>query len=91
MGIGTNVIDVTPAPPPDDTSTLYDLVANITHQSVFAANQQETHAYSCQVRDRARDEWVLIQDLYVEPIRKELIFLGESYLQVWQRRRRRTT
>jgi U4/U6.U5 tri-snRNP-associated protein 2 len=37
--------------------------------------------------DRAREEWVQVQDLYVEKTQRELLYLGESYLQVWERRR----
>ncbi|KAI9821603.1 MAG: hypothetical protein M1832_003277 [Thelocarpon impressellum] len=41
-----------------------------------------------QLRDRARgDEWAQVQDLFVEEARKEILFLGEAYLQVWERRR----
>lgn len=61
---------------------LYDLVANITHESVFTPLGQEKHVYRVQVKDKARDEWMQIQDLYMETIRREMLFLGESYIQV---------
>lgn len=32
------------------------------------------------------EKWFLIQDLIVEEIRKEMIFLGETVLQIWERR-----
>lgn len=69
----------------------YDLVANIVHEAVRGREdvegEQEKRAWKVQVRERARDEWVQIQDLYVEKTQKELLYLGESYLQVWERRR----
>ncbi|KAK9382529.1 uncharacterized protein V2V93DRAFT_365351 [Kockiozyma suomiensis] len=61
---------------------LYDLVANVTHESV-----EDKHVYSVQVKDKSRDEWLKIQDLYVESIRREILFLNESYIQIWERRR----
>ncbi|KAK9449769.1 uncharacterized protein V1518DRAFT_426640 [Limtongia smithiae] len=75
---------------------LYDLVANITHESVMAdkeggggvgSGEETRHVYRVQVRDKSRDEWVQIQDLYVEDIRRETLFLSESYIQIWERRR----
>jgi len=32
------------------------------------------------------EKWFQIQDLIVEETRKEMIFLGESMLQIWERR-----
>jgi len=32
------------------------------------------------------EKWFQIQDLIVEETRKEMIFLGESVLQIWERR-----
>lgn len=32
--------------------------------------------WKVQLRDRARDEWVVCQDLFVEPAQKELLYLG---------------
>ena len=34
--------------------------------------------------------WTQIQDLWVEEVRGEMLCLGESYLQVWERRRMMT-
>ena len=70
----------------------YDLVANIVHEAVrgredSVEGEAEKHAWKVQMRDRGRDEWVQIQDLFVEKMQKELLYLGESYLQVWERRR----
>jgi len=49
--------------------------------------EAERHVWKCQVQDKGREEWVQIQDLFVEKTQKELLYLGESYLQVWERRR----
>ncbi|KAK6334085.1 hypothetical protein TWF696_002587 [Orbilia brochopaga] len=74
----------------------YDLTANIVHESVARKGTtsgakgeagEQGHAYKVQLKDKARDEWVQVQDLFVEEIRKEILFLGESYIQVWERRR----
>lgn len=70
----------------------YDLVANIVHEAVrgredSVEGEEEKHAWKVQMRDRSREEWVQTQDLFVEKTQKELLYLGESYLQVWERRR----
>ena len=70
----------------------YDLVANIVHEAVRGPQgdvqgENAGRAWKCQVRERAREEWLQIQDLFVEKTQKELLYLGESYLQVWERRR----
>ncbi|EPE32910.1 Cysteine proteinase [Glarea lozoyensis ATCC 20868] len=69
----------------------YDLVANIVHEAVrgredSVEGEAEKRTWKCQVRG-AGEEWVQIQDLFVEKTQKELLYLGESYLQVWERRR----
>jgi len=70
----------------------YDLVANIVHEAVRGKEDvgeggEEKKVWKVQVRDRAREEWVQCQDLFVEKTQRELLYLGESYLQVWERRR----
>ncbi|KAI0021938.1 hypothetical protein F4780DRAFT_257677 [Xylariomycetidae sp. FL0641] len=78
--------------PPSGEPIWYDLVANVTHEAVRAKDDvadagDERKTWKVQLRDRARDEWVTAQDLFVEPAQKELLYLGESYLQIWERRR----
>jgi len=70
------------------TSTLYDLVGNITLESVFTPGGEEKHIYKAQVRDFSRDKWFVIQDLLVEELEKERMHLAESYIQIWQRQKR---
>lgn len=68
-------------------STLYDLVANVTHESVAGtARDKENTVWKVQLRAGSgggdNEKWFQIQDLIVEEIRKEMIFLGETVLQV---------
>ncbi|CAI6341750.1 unnamed protein product [Periconia digitata] len=70
----------------------YDLVANVTHEAVkqkddSVEGEQERKVWRVQLKDRSRNEWYGIQDLFVEKERAETIFLKESYLQVWERRK----
>jgi len=39
------------------------------------------------LRDKSKDEWVEVQDLYVEKASADTIFTKESYVQVWERRK----
>ena len=69
----------------------YDLVANIVHEAKRGRDDsvegEAGREWKVQMRDRAREDWVQVQDLFVEKTRKELLYLGESYVQVWERRR----
>ncbi|KAG5439637.1 hypothetical protein PCK2_000771, partial [Pneumocystis canis] len=66
-------------------STVYDLCANIVHETVSSI-EGEKRVFRTQVRNKSTDTWYQIQDLYVEEIPKEMIFLNESYIQIWERR-----
>jgi U4/U6.U5 tri-snRNP-associated protein 2 len=76
--------------PPSHPPTLYDLIANVTHESVAGTTRDKEHTV-WKVHLRAvggggeNEKWFQIQDLIVEEIRKEMIFLGESILQVGRR------
>ncbi|KAK3327633.1 hypothetical protein B0T19DRAFT_422303 [Cercophora scortea] len=79
------------APPPGEP-IWYDLVANVVHEAVrakedVADSAEERKTWKVQLRDKATDEWVVAQDLFVEKIRSELLYLSETYLQIWERRR----
>ncbi|CAF9906434.1 MAG: hypothetical protein HETSPECPRED_006181 [Heterodermia speciosa] len=70
----------------------YDLVANVTHEAVRTRDdsvegEAERKVWRVQLRDRAREEWLEIQDLFVERVATETLFTKESYLMVWERRR----
>lgn len=72
---------------PSHPSTVYDLIANVTHESVAGTTRDKEHTV-WKVHLRAAsgggesEKWFQIQDLIVEETRKEMIFLGESILQV---------
>ncbi|KAF1815484.1 U4/U6.U5 tri-snRNP-associated protein 2 [Eremomyces bilateralis CBS 781.70] len=71
---------------------MYDLVANVTHEAVrirddSVEGEAEKKVWHVQLRDKSRDEWIEVQDLFVEKIMPETLFTKESYVQVWERRR----
>jgi len=76
-------LDAAPTHPP----TLYDLIANVTHESVAGTTRdKENTVWKAHLRAAGGggegEKWFLIQDLIVEETRKEMIFLGETVLQV---------
>ena len=91
-------LDVSPyvEPNPDEwppgEPIWYDLVANIVHEAVrikddVADSGEERKTWKVQLKDKATGEWVVCQDLFVDKVQNELLYLGESYLQIWERRR----
>ncbi|KAI9848679.1 MAG: hypothetical protein M1837_006766 [Sclerophora amabilis] len=81
-----------PAHHPPGEPIWYDLVANVTHEAIRSRDdsvegEAPRKVWRVQLRDKARDEWVQVQDLFVEEVRKEILFLGESYVQVWEKRK----
>lgn len=88
-------VEPNPSIHPPGEPIWYDLVANIVHEAVrgredAVEGEQEKKAWKVQMRDRSREDgggWVQVQDLFVEATQKELLYLGESYLQVWEKRR----
>lgn len=85
-------VEPNPAEWPASEPIWYDLVANVVHEAVrtredVADSGDERKTWKAQVRDRATGEWVSCQDLYVEKVQSELLYLGETYLQIWERRR----
>ncbi|KAF9979343.1 hypothetical protein BGZ73_000037 [Actinomortierella ambigua] len=71
-------------PTKETLGTSYDLLANITHEGDPAVPQST--AYKVHLQHRAKEQWYQIQDLFVEEINAQMIFLSESYIQVWERR-----
>ncbi|KAG5661706.1 hypothetical protein KAF25_005828 [Fusarium avenaceum] len=70
----------------------YDLVANVIHEAVRVREDvvdsgEERRTWKVQLRNKATGEWVVCQDLYVDKVQSELLYLGEAYLQIWERRR----
>jgi U4/U6.U5 tri-snRNP-associated protein 2 len=85
-------VEPSPKEYPPGEPIWYDLVANITHEAVkkkddSVEGEQEGKVWRAQVKDRAREEWYGIQDLYVEKERGETLFTKEAYLMVWERRK----
>lgn len=75
--------------PPPNVSMLYDLIANVTHESVAGTTRdKENTIWKAYIRAGSGggddEKWFMIQDLIVEEVRKEMIFLGETILQVFQ-------
>lgn len=61
----------------------YDLIANVTLESVAGTTRdKENTAWRVHLRAADGDKWYQIHDLVVEETRKEMIFLGETVLQV---------
>lgn len=65
----------------------YDLVANIVIDVNSTSQGAEKHSWAIQLLDKATNTWVQIQDLIVKDVRSELLFLNESYIQVWEKRK----
>ena len=94
-------LDLAPYVQPDPTQhppgepIWYDLVANVTHEAVRGGRQgeegvegeSERKVWRVQVRERAREEWVEVQDLWVRSEEAQTLFTKESYCQIWERRR----
>lgn len=101
-------------------STMYDLVANVTHEAM-AGTVRENSIWRSQIhtmidgqpigtlqerQERLRqqrlnqddeidhnishlteeEKWFSIQDLLVETVDRQLLFLGEAYIQIWARK-----
>ncbi len=69
---------------------MYDLVANITHETVVATGKNEgdlRSVYKVQLLSKPTSEWMQIQDLFVEEVAREFLYTSESYLQIWEKRR----
>lgn len=73
--------------PPSHPPAVYDLIANITHESAAGTTRdKESTVWKVQLRAGSgggdNEQWFQIQDLIVDEIRKEMIVLGETALQV---------
>ncbi|KAJ7750252.1 spindle pole body protein [Mycena metata] len=82
---GLDFRDYVDAPPSE--SGIYDLIANVTHESVAGTTRdKENTVWKAHLRAAGgggeSEKWFMIQDLIVEEARKEMIFLGETVIQV---------
>ncbi|CAG8466616.1 10822_t:CDS:10 [Acaulospora colombiana] len=71
-------------PNEEQFSTYYDMIANICHEGKPGKGKG---TYRVHVQHRgSKDQWFQIQDLIVEEINAHMIFLSESYIQIWERK-----
>lgn len=79
-------------------SQIYDLVANITYSSAAGSAKEDAQwkvqVHTRPLRDREgnlvkneagvleEEKWFQVQDLIVEEVNRQMVFLGESYIQV---------
>ncbi|QRW11852.1 spindle pole body protein [Ceratobasidium sp. AG-Ba] len=78
----SHVLERPPSAP--NTPILYDLVANVIHESTAGtARDKESTIWKVHLRAGSgeREQWLQIQDMIVEDIRQEMIFLGETVMQ----------
>lgn len=71
-------------------------MSNITHEAT-PGTVRENSVWRSQVHTRSdgttqtaepapEDRWFQMQDLIMDEVNKEMLFLGESYIQVWERK-----
>jgi len=60
--------------------TNYDLLANIIHEGDAKNGQLKVHVAK-------GDHWYQIQDLIIQDILPQMIFLSDSFIQIWKRRK----
>lgn len=76
--------------------TVYNLLANVTHEAT-PGTVRENSVWRSQVHTRSdgptaspdvpRDErWFQMQDLLLDEVNKQMLFLGETYIQIWERK-----
>ncbi|CDK26722.1 unnamed protein product [Kuraishia capsulata CBS 1993] len=70
----------------------YKLIGNVIHQTIPVTKMVDgtemaidSHVYKIHLLDQVRGDWLEIQDLNVKPVEKELLFMQETYLQIWQK------
>lgn len=83
----------------DDRPQIYDLLGNVTYSST-AGTAKEDSQWKVQVHTRStsdqvehqksmkkeEEKWFQIQDLIVEEVNRQMVFLGETYIQIWEKR-----
>jgi U4/U6.U5 tri-snRNP-associated protein 2 len=72
----------------EKSSTMYDLIGNVSLEAITTPGGEEKHIYRAQVKDFSRDKWFNIQDLLVEELEKERMQLAESCIQIWQQQKK---
>lgn len=73
---------------PEETDPiLYDLIANVVLDVNTTSQGTEQNNWAVQIKDKATGKWLEIQDLTIKEVRPELLFLSETYIQVWEKRK----
>ncbi|CUM53342.1 uncharacterized protein AC631_00540 [Debaryomyces fabryi] len=85
-----SVIDMSPyVLDQGDEPIRYKLISSIKHElipGIKLDHGDDKHQWSVNlIKDQKTDQWVTIRDLEVENCESELMFLGESYIQVWEK------
>lgn len=57
---------------------------DLNSDSSMSTNGEES-VWKTQLFNKSKNEWTQIQDLIVTPVKRELLFLSESYIQVWEK------
>lgn len=81
------VIDFTPYAETNEETINYRLIANIRHElrgGVALDRNDDRHEWAVSL-PKPDDSWVTLKDLEKTSCEKELMFLDESYIQVWEK------
>lgn len=92
----SNSLDMNPYAIPDPTKhdpsepIMYDLVANVIHEAVkvrddSVSGEKMKKVWKVQLKDKARDAWYEVEDLYVKPIQSQTLFTAETYIMIWEK------
>ena len=81
---GLNVADHVPVP--EGEASTYDLVANVVHDG--PSIEDESSSYRAMIYHAPDKNWYETQDLRVEEVLPQQVNLTETYVQIYERRRR---
>lgn len=70
---------------------MYDLVANVIHEAVkvrddSVSGETQKKVWKVQLKDKARDAWYEVEDLYMHPVQGQTLFTSEAYIMIWEKR-----
>jgi U4/U6.U5 tri-snRNP-associated protein 2 len=70
---------------------MYDLVANVIHEAVkvrddSVSGETQKKIWKVQLKDKARDAWYEVEDLYMRSIQGQTLFTSEAYIMIWEKR-----
>ena len=88
----SSYVEPNPSVHPPGEPIWYDLVANVTHEAVkirddSVEGEAERKVWRVHIKDKSRDRWFEVQDLFVDQATADTVFTKESYLQMWERRK----